>query len=89
MAAKALGARRGTDKQLVPNLIMKSSSSDSPVRLNIIFSLGLLAQTDTNAISALIFAMDDSNPLVRREATNALRQIRHGLPFWVAQAVAR
>ena len=89
MAAKALGSRKGNDKQLVPNLIMKSANSDASVRLNIIFSLGLLAQTDTNAISALIFAMDDSNPLVRREATNALRQIRQGLPFWVAHAVAK
>ena len=89
MAAKALGTRKSNDKQLVPSLIMKSSNADAPVRLNIIFSLGLLAQTDTNAISALIFAMDDSNPLVRREATNALRQVRHGLPFWVATAVAK
>ena len=89
MAAKALGTRKSNDKQLVPSLIMKSSNADAPVRLNIIFSLGLLAQTDTNAISALIFAMDDSNPLVRREATNALRQVRYGLPFWVATAVAK
>ncbi len=89
MAAKALGRGTSDNRLLISDLIMKSTSSDASLRANIIFSLGQLAQTDTNAIPALIFAMEDGNPLVRREATNALREIRNGVPFWVAKAVGK
>jgi HEAT repeat protein len=75
LAATALGTFLVQPEQCVPALTKAVASPDYRVRRNAIRALGNFGAVATNAINAVSNALDDSEQVVRKEATNALQKI--------------
>jgi hypothetical protein len=75
LAASALGTFLIQPEKCVPALTKAVASPDYRVRRNAIRGLGNFGGNATNAVNTISKALEDSERVVRKEATNALQKI--------------